>query len=344
MKKIYLLSLVALTSFACTKAPQTPVEISTQETAMFASLPKDFPNPDNAYNDAKIKLGRMLYFDKRLSKNQDISCNSCHNLAAFGVDGQATSPGHKGARGDRNSPTSFNAAGHIAQFWDGRAPTVEEQAKGPILNPIEMAMPNETAVLNVLNSIPEYVSLFKEAFPESNNPVSYNNLGLAIGAFERKLVSPSRFDEFLGGNKDALTAAEKLGFKKFTEVGCAACHNGALIGGSMYQKAGLVKPWPNQKDLGRFNVTKNEAEKLFFKVPSLRNIEKTAPYFHDGSVADLNQAVQMMAEHQLGKTLSQQDIAAIVAWLKSLTGKIDAEYTIEPTLPASTDSTPKAAL
>ncbi|MEW6429874.1 MAG: cytochrome-c peroxidase [Myxococcota bacterium] len=320
--------------------PKT-VDIPADKLAAFAPLPADMASAENPSTDEKVALGRMLYFDKRLSKNHDVACNSCHVLDKYGVDNQPTSTGHKGQKGGRNSPTVYNAALHLAQFWDGRAATVEDQAKGPVLNPVEMAMPDAKAVEKVLSSMPEYVDAFKKAFPGDKKPVSFDNMAKAIAAFERKLVTPSKWDTFLGGDKAALTDAEKEGFLKFVETGCTACHNGATVGGQAYMKLGLVTPWPGDKDLGRFDVTKNEADKFVFKVPSLRNIEKTAPYFHDGSVATLPEAVKLMAKHQLGKDLSDADTSSIVAFLGTLTGELPADLIAEPTLPKSTAKTPK---
>jgi cytochrome c peroxidase len=283
----------------------------------------------------------MLYYETRLSTDQKISCNSCHELEKYGVDGQATSDGHKGQKGDRNSPTVYNAAGHVAQFWDGRAPDVEEQAKGPIMNPVEMAMPNEKVVVAVLKSMPEYVRAFRAAFPAEKDPVTLNNMAKAIGAFERKLITPSRWDKFLEGDQAALTPAEKLGFNTFFTAGCQTCHSGALLGASFYQRLGVIKPYPDQSDLGRFQLTKSEGDKMVFKVPSLRNIEKTGPYFHNGKVGSLSDAVERMAEYQIGRKLSDAEIQSIVTWLKSLTGEIPAEYIHPPKLPESTSKTPK---
>jgi len=302
--------------------------------AAFAPLPTQMKSDKNPATEPKVALGRMLYYETRLSKANDLSCNSCHQLAKFGVDGEATSPGHKGQRGGRNSPTVYNAAGHLAQFWDGRSPDVEDQAKGPILNPIEMAMPDAKTVVALLKGIPGYVAAFKAAFPADKDPVTYDNLGRAIGAFERNLVTPSRWDKFLQGDAKALTDAEKKGFLAFVEVGCPTCHAGAYVGGAMYQKLGLVKPWPNQKDQGRFAVTKKDADKMFFKAPSLRNIAKTGPYFHDGGTKSLEDAVALMGTHQLGKTLKKEKLASIVVWLKSLTGTLPTAYIKKPALPA----------
>jgi cytochrome c peroxidase len=288
--------------------------------ALFSPLPDSAPSATNPLTPEKIALGKKLYLDKRLSKNQDISCNSCHKLDGFGVDNEPTSPGDKGQRGGRNSPTSFNAALHIAQFWDGRAATVEAQALGPILNPIEMAMDSEAAVIDRLKADSATVKEFATAFPGEKEPLTYANIGNAIGAFERTLITPSRFDDWLKGDAAALTADEKRGAKLFAETGCTACHNGATLGGQMYQKLGLVKPYET-KDLGRFEQTKNESDKFVFKVPSLRNVAKTGPYFHDGSIKTLPEAVSVMAEHQLGKKLDAKQVSDIVTFLNALTAK-----------------------
>ncbi len=301
--------------------------------ASFSPLPKEFPSEKNPLTKEKIDLGRMLYYDPRLSKSGKISCNTCHDLAKFGVDHLPTSEGHNGQKGPRNAPTVYNAAGHIAQFWDGRSPDVEDQATKPILNPIEMAMPNEKAVVKFLKSVPGYVKAFKKAFPNEKNPVTFKNVGKAIGAFERKLVTPSRFDKFLQGDEKALTDEEKKGLKTFVDVGCLSCHNGALLGGTTFRKLGEVKPWPNLKDTGRFQVTKNKADKFMFKVPSLRNVAETGPYMHDGSIKSLEKVVEMMAEYQLGKKLTKEQVKLIVAFLKSLTGEIPKEFIAKPELP-----------
>ena len=287
----------------------------------FKALPKEATNPENKITPEKVALGKKLYMETALSKANDISCNSCHGLDSFGVDNKPVSPGHKGQTGDRNSPTVYNAALHIAQFWDGRAKDVEEQALGPILNPIEMAMDSEEEVIKRLSASKEYPALFKKAFPEDKEPLTYKNLGKAIGAFERTLLTPSPFDAYIEGDDKALSKEQKEGLKTFVSVGCTTCHNGVAVGGGMYQKLGLVVPYDTD-DLGRYNVTKNEFEKYFFKVPSLRNIEKTGPYFHDGSVKTIDEAISLMAKHQLGKDLAKEDVAKIITFLTSLTGEI----------------------
>ena len=289
-------------------------------TAAFTPLPATAESASNPITQQKVALGKKLFLDKRLSKANDISCNSCHSLDTFGVDNKPTSDGHKGQKGNRNSPSVYNAALHATQFWDGRAATVEDQALGPILNPVEMAMDSEKAVVDRLKADKALAKEFAGAFPQEKDPVTYKNVGRAIGAFERTLLTPSRFDAYLKGDENALTQAEKDGGRLFVQTGCTACHNGVGVGGQMYQKLGLVKPY-DTKDLGRYEVTKAEADKFFFKVPSLRNIEKTGPYFHDGSVATLEDAVSRMAEYQLGRTLSQKDVESIVTFLKAMTAQ-----------------------
>jgi cytochrome c peroxidase len=302
--------------------------IAQTPNTMFAPLPTQADNAQNPVTAEKIKLGKKLYFETKLSNANDISCNSCHGLNSYGVDNKQFSSGHKGQLGDRNSPSVYNSALHTSQFWDGRAKDVEEQALGPIMNPVEMAMGGETDVIGRLKADPEYPALFKAAFPKDTDPITFANVGKAIGAFERTLQTPSRFDDFLKGNDKALSAQEKKGLETFKSVGCATCHFGDTVGGKMFQKLGLVKPYPTT-DPGRFKVTNNEFEKYFFKVPSLRNVEKTAPYFHDGSIKTLDQAVKTMAEYQLGKTLTDEQTADIVAFLKSLTGTLPAEFVEE---------------
>ncbi|MEZ5562224.1 MAG: cytochrome c peroxidase [Gammaproteobacteria bacterium] len=312
--------------------------LQAQAAAMFQVLPAEMSADARPVTEAQVTLGRILYYDPRLSRNQDVSCNSCHDLTKYGVDGRPTSPGDKGQLGGRNSPTTYNAALHIAQFWDGRAPDVEAQAKGPILNPVEMAMPDADSVVKVLKSIPGYADLFQAAFPDDEDPVNYDNVGAAIGAFERRLVTPSPFDDFVAGKLTALDEAQLAGFSTFVNSGCASCHSGVGAGGGMYQKLGLVKPFETT-DAGRAEVTQNDADRYFFKVPSLRNIDQTAPYFHDGKVATLEDAIRLMAEHQVGKTLSDEEVAQIRTFLGSLTGTIPADYIAMPALPGMSPAT-----
>ena len=318
-------------------APQASLAVDAaalqaRAAAMFQVIPAEMRAEMYPLTETRVSLGRVLYYDPRLSRNQDISCNSCHDLANYGVDGKPTSSGDKGQLGGRNSPTTYNAALHIAQFWDGRAADVEAQAKGPILNPVEMAMPDAATVVKTLKAIPGYAELFAAAFPDDKDPINYDNLGKAIGAFERKLVTPAPFDRFIAGDLTALNEAQLTGFNTFVDSGCASCHNGVGAGGGMYQKLGLVKPFATT-DTGREEATHNEADKFFFKVPSLRNIEKTGPYFHDGKVATLEDAIRLMAEHQLGRTLTDQQISEIRTFLSSLTGTLPTELIAVPVLP-----------
>jgi len=341
MKRHLTRTLAILAGFSAASA-LAQADLTEAFLPMFKPLPAEVASPDNELTEAKINLGRQLYFENRISKGEKLSCNSCHKLDAFGQDNLPFSPGHEGKLGGRSSPTTYNAALHIAQFWDGRESTVEAQAKGPVLNPVEMGMPSADFVVKVLKSMPGYVAGFKAAFPGEADPITYDNFGKAVGAFERKLLTPSKWDDFLKGNKDALSADEKKGFALFAKTGCVTCHNGAAVGGHMYMKLGLVKPWPGLTDKGRAEATKNEADTSFFKVGSLRNITETGPYLHDGSVKTLDQMVKMMAEHQLGKVLTDEETASIITFLKALKGTPNADYIKAPKLPESTADTPKA--
>jgi len=355
-RTVLVLALAAVTLAACTSedtaetagnagtmaddgVPSDAEALRGQAMAIFGTLPTEAPNPANPVTEAKVELGRRLYYEKRLSKNQDISCNSCHQLDAGGVDGEATSPGHKGQRGGRNSPTVYNAALHTAQFWDGRAADVEEQAKGPILNPIEMAIASEEVAVEVIRSIPGYEPLFREAFPGESDPITYDNLARAIGAFERRLQTSGPFDRFTAGDLEALDDAELDGLRTFIESGCIACHSGPAIGGGSFQKLGLITPYETE-DLGREEVTGDPADRHVFKVPGLRNIAQTGPWFHDGSVESLPDAVRRMGRHQLGVELDDGTVASIVTFLGALTGEIDAAYIAEPMPLPGSDRTP----
>lgn len=322
-----------------------PAALREQARKLFGVLPKEFPNSQNPLTDAKINLGRMLYFDGRLSKNGEISCNSCHLLDAYGVDSLATSPGHDGKFGERNSPTVYNAAGHLSQFWDGRAADVEAQAKGPVLNPIEMGMPDEASVVAVLAAIPGYVEAFGVAFPDDENPVSYENMAKTIGAFERRLVTPAPIDAWLSGDDKALSGEALAGLKLFMDSDCQSCHAGFNFGGAMYQKLGTEKPWSGLHDVGRAAITGDERDLHVFKVPSLRNCEKTGPYLHDGSIGGLRDVVAKMVEHQTKRKgpLSDDEMANMLAFLGSLTGELPADYIKKPELPVGGTAEPAAA-
>jgi cytochrome c peroxidase len=327
------------TSFACapaeeqaTTADQAPptMDLYQEASLRFAPLPSEAPNPENPVTQAKIDLGKKLYYDTRLSKDGNVSCNSCHDLATFGVDNEPTSDGDDGSVGDRNSPTVLNAALHQTQFWDGRAKDVEEQAGMPITNPVEMAIPSEEFLVNRLAASADYPSLFAEAFPEDAEPLVYANIGRALGAFERTLLTPSRFDAYLEGDQDALSDQEKAGLEKFIQLGCTTCHNGVNVGAYSFQKFGVFGDYwehtgSKKVDEGRFAVTENEGDKFVFRVASLRNVAETGPYFHDGSVENLDLTIRIMVKLQLGIELRNDEIENLVAFLGSLSGEVPVE-------------------
>jgi cytochrome c peroxidase len=289
-------------------------------------------------NPALVELGKKLYFDVRLSKSGFISCNSCHNLSMGGTDNLKTSIGDHWNEGPINAPTVLNSSMNVAQFWDGRAADLKAQAGGPIANPGEMAFTHNLAV-DVLQSIPAYVAEFKTVF--GSDQVNIDEVTKAIAAFEETLVTPnSRFDKWLKGDKKALNANEVAGYKLFKESGCVACHNGPAVGGNSYQKMGVVEAYKTaSKAEGRSAVTGKDADRFNFKVPTLRNVELTYPYFHDGEAATLKQAVETMGRIQLGKKFTDDENARIVAFLKTLTG--DQPSFKLPILPPSSDLTPR---
>jgi Cytochrome c peroxidase len=296
------------------------------------------------YDRAKVELGKKLFFEPRLSKSGWISCNSCHNLSTGGADNLPSSIGHKWLSGPINSPTVLNAKFNLAQFWDGRAKDLKEQAGGPIANPIEMGSNHELAV-SVLQSIPEYVQWFSEVYGAKDiyedEKITIDQVTDAIAAFEETLTTPnSRFDHWLNGYDETISEYEKEGYGLFKSKGCIFCHNGVGVGGTSYRKFGNIKPYDKDTHtLGRYNVTKKEEDKYVFKVPLLRNIELTAPYFHDASTWDLNEAVKIMAEYQLGAKLTDNETNKIVAFLRTLTG--EQPSIIFPILPPSTPTTPE---
>lgn len=285
-----------------------------------------------------VELGKKLYFDPRLSRSGFISCNSCHNLSMGGTDNLKTSIGHNWQKGPINAPTVLNSSLALAQFWDGRAKDLKAQAGGPIANPGEMAFTHELAV-DVLKSIPQYVAEFKAVF--GSETVDISKVTDAIAAFEETLVTPnSRFDKWLKGDRKALNEKELAGYALFKNSGCVACHNGPAVGGTSFQKMGVVEPYKASSPAeGRSAVTGKDADRFNFKVPTLRNVELTYPYFHDGEAATLEQAVDTMGRLQLGKQFTADENARIVAFLKTLTG--DQPNFRMPILPPSTNATPR---
>lgn len=315
-------ALLSLTIVVAARAANgDPAELRAQALDFFGVLPDKMPGSDHD-TPARIELGRQLYFDNRLSINDSQSCNTCHRLDEnrAGVDNEPTSGGAFNKRGDRNSPTTLNAGFHFAQFWDGRAEDLKEQAKGPVLNSVEMAMPDEATVVKKLNASPEYRQGFAKAFPGTPDPVTYDHMAEAIAAFERTLITRDRFDDFQKGDNRALSAAELKGLELFLSVGCTTCHNGPVLGGNSYQKVGLIHPYETT-DLGRFLITKEEGDEYRFKVPSLRNIVLTAPYFHDGKQTDLRDTTIKMAHMQLDRKLEPAEADALLALMHAFTDK-----------------------
>jgi cytochrome c peroxidase len=312
--------------------------------AGLAALPATAPEPEgNPLTPVKIELGKMLFFDPRLSRSWLISCNTCHNLGLGGVDLLETSVGHGWQKGPRNSPTVLNAVFNVAQFWDGRAEDLKEQAMGPVQAAVEMSSTPDRVVAT-LTSIPEYRERFAEAFPEEADPVTFENMARAIEAFEATLLTPgSPFDRYLEGDQQALTSLQLEGLDLFSQKGCVGCHGGLNVGGTGYFPFGLVnRPDDDvlpRDDLGRYAVTQVAGEEYVFKAPSLRNVALTPPYFHSGAIWGLDEAVMVMGTAQLGTTLNNEERAAIVAFLQSLTGEQPVvEY---PILPPHTAETPR---
>ncbi len=305
--------------------------------AVFAKEPIEPISPIKEINLAQVELGKKLFFDPRLSKSGFISCNSCHNLSMGGTDNLKTSIGNNWQQGPINSPTVLNSSLNLAQFWDGRAADLKAQAGGPISNPGEMAFTHALAI-EVLESIPAYLKEFKQVFGAEK--ITIDHVTQAIAEFEKTLVTPnSRFDQWLLGDKNAISTTELAGYNLFKNSGCVACHNGEAVGGNSFQKMGVVEPYKtNNPAEGLSAVTGKDTDRFKFKVPTLRNVEMTYPYFHDGEARTLTDAVDVMGRIQLGKNFTNAENANIVAFLKTLTG--DQPSFALPILPPSTDNTP----
>jgi cytochrome c peroxidase len=294
--------------------------LRVQAKAVFAPLPMQMPGAEHD-TPAMVKLGRQLYLDKRLSETKTISCDTCHSLESGGSYKGASLPGGFHPRENRDSPTVMNAGFQFAQFWDGRATDLVAQVKGPMFNPEEMGIPAEAELLKRLRDVKTYQTQFPQAFPDSPDPITTDNIARAIAAFERTLISHDRFDDFLKGGDRALDRAERKGLDVFLQTGCQKCHDGPGLGGNSFQKIGVRHPYANTNDIGRAKITDDDADRYQFKVPSLRNVALTAPYFHDGKVDTLNDAVRQMAYLQLDITLSTADAEAIENFLRALTDK-----------------------
>ncbi|MBR6612386.1 MAG: cytochrome-c peroxidase [Campylobacter sp.] len=294
-------------------------QTSINQDRMITPLPTSIP-----YDKEKAMLGKQLYMDTSLSKDGKVSCNTCHDLKRYGVDNEIFSIGADGVLDEPfNSPTTFNSVFNFVQFWDGKAKNLADQAKNPFINPKEMALKDEAEVVKRVEANAKY----KASFDKIYGQITMQNITDAIAEFEKTLITPnSPFDRYLNGDENAISSQAKRGWEAFKSNGCVACHQGQNVGGTMYQKIGIFEPYPNQENLGRYEITKIESDKMVFKVPSLRNVAKTAPYYHDGSIPTLDACVQFMAYYQLGRFLDQQTVDDIVAFLESLTGEFNEQF------------------
>jgi len=313
-------------------------DLMNRAKAVFGPLPASMPSPDNPMTPEKVKLGHILYGEPRISVDGTVSCVKCHPIGLYAVDGLKKAVGNNCKPNPRNSPCIFNAASQISEHWIGNRTSVEDQAKQALIGPPSYGMPSYEAVEKALKGIKGYEALFKEAFPGDRDPVTVDNFAKAVGAFERTLMTPAPFDDFVKGNAKALTAAQKRGLQAFIDTGCMTCHFSPYLGGQLYQKFGVFEPYEKYTksqavDEGRFAVTKNPSDRFLFKVPVLRNVAATPPYFHDGSVEKLEDAVVIMAKIQLGKDLTRDQTSDLVAFLQSLTGVIPEAALKVPVLP-----------
>jgi cytochrome c peroxidase len=326
---------------ACAGLNRTPDDdLMRQARALFNPLPADFADAQHPLAPERVALGKMLFFDPRISLDGTTSCAKCHQPFLHGTDGLSKAIGVKDRTGRRNAPTVLNAAFQVSQHWNGDRADVEDQAMKALRGPASYGNPEYAAAMAKIGAIPGYRSTFEKVFTGEKDPVTPENWARAIGAYVRTLVSPSRFDEYLGGDARALDSREREGLRKFIGVGCAACHGGVGLGGAMYQKFGVFEEYSKATgskaiDRGRIEVTNDPADLYVFKVPPLRNVAKTPPYFHDGSVESLPETVRIMARIQLGKTLSDGDVGDIVAFLGSLTGTLPGNFVTLPELPAA---------
>ncbi|HTG01530.1 MAG TPA: cytochrome c peroxidase [Nitrospirota bacterium] len=332
--------LATLTAFGTTLFAASPdSELISRAAAIFGPLPESMPSPDNPITPEKVKLGRILFWEPRISSDRTVSCAKCHPPGLYAEDGLRKALGNHCKGNPRNSPTLLNAAAQISEHWIGNRTSVEDQAKQALIGPPSYGMPDYASVEKILRGMSGYRAMFKEAFPGEKEPVTADNFAKAVGAFERTFITPAPFDEFMRGNAAALTDQQKRGLRTFLDTGCMTCHLSPYLGGQMYQKFGVVEPYEKYTksapvDEGRFAVTKNPADKFFFKVPVLRNVAQTPPYFHDGSVDRLSDAVMIMARIQLGKDLAREPIDDIAAFLGSLTGRIPDALLSVPVLPS----------
>lgn len=340
-KVIFFVSILLIcTSFACNDPnagkkliPEEEKQIQNMARSYFLPLSKIDFSDYSKVDKSRILLGKKMFYDKKFSKNQTQNCASCHDMNRFGQDNLRVSPGDSGVPGVRNVPTVLNAHLQFAQFWDAHEASVEEQAPGPIFGAVEMGMTDTLELLSRLESDPIYPPLFKKAFPDADTLITLENIKWAIGAFERTLNTPGRFDEYLNGDLDALSYEEKKGIKSFIDQGCIPCHSGVLIGGNMVQEFaifGYYWDYTNSRNLdkGRYKHSKEDKDMFIFKVPGLRNVAETHPYFHDGSVESLEESIRIMGLSELNADLLEEDVQMMTSFLKSLSGEIP-EYAFE---------------
>ena len=344
LSRIFASAVLALTTFGALAQDQDALLLQQART-LFKKLPADFADAQHPITPERVKLGKALFFDPRWSIDRNISCATCHNPALYFADGLSKSIGVKSKQHPRNAPTVLNMAGHISAHWRGDRKDVEDQAIGAAVGAFSTGHTDHAAWIAQIAAIDGYTAMFQRAFPNEAKPITPANLGLAIGAYERTLVTPAPFDDYLDGDISALTPHAHAGLRAFINVGCVACHDGAGIGGGTYRKFGLHEDYwkatgSREIDKGRFDVTKSEADLYVFKVPSLRNVAVTAPYFHDGSVATLADAVRIMARLQLAAALGDAETSDIVAFLESLTGKLPDGFATVPVLPPAALAAP----
>ena len=335
-----ILGLVAMLFAVVTLAEAADTDLRAQAGTLFRPLPADMGTTESPVTPERVRLGRLLFFEPRVATDGAVSCARCHQPALYGTDALPKSIGAEHRTHPRHAQTVFNAAAQLVQHWRGDRTSVEDQAVKALTAPPAYGNPSYATAMVKLKAIPGYAPLFAKAFPGEDDPITAGNWGKAIGAYVRTLVTPAPFDAYLQGNDRALTAAAQTGLRTFIRVGCATCHNGVGIGGAMYQKFGLKEDYWRATgstivDRGRFDVTQNLDDLYVFKVASLRNVAMTPPYFHDGSVATLPDAVRIMARLQLGRTLADREVMDIIAFLESLTGAVPPHFLTAPELPAA---------
>jgi len=336
---LFLLLMMSLLVIAGKALADSDEGLIRRASQIFGPLPSSMPTAENPVTPEKVKLGHMLFYEPRISLDGTVSCSKCHPLSLYAADGLRKSVGHDCKENPRNGPTILNAAVQISEHWIGNRTSVEDQAKQAVIGPPSFGMPSYESVEKVLRSYKEYESLFRAAFPSDKEPVTVDNFAKAIGAFERTLITPAPFDAFMKGDGGAMSAQQKRGLGTFLNQGCTGCHFSPYVGGQMYQKFGIFDSYETytkseKVDVGRYAVTRNESDKFVFKVPVLRNVAMTHPYFHDGSVDTPAGAVWIMGKIQLGKDLPREEVQDIVSFLQALTGKIPEDVLRVPVLPS----------